>query len=273
MTTAVQNNPSPNAEIKARQQAVWASGDYAAIGATLQITGELICEGADVRAGQRVLDVAAGNGNATLAAARRGADVTSTDYVPALLERGRRRAEADGLTIAFKEADVEALPFADASFERVLSTFGAMFAPDHAQTAREMLRVCTPGGKIGVASWTPQGFIGQYFKVTSTHVPPMPGVKSPLLWGTDAHIRDIFPGVARIEHTTRHFLFKYRSPEHFVETFRAYYGPTLRAFASLDRARQEALSADLIALLRRMNVSGSDDLVVPGEYLETVITK
>lgn len=272
MTTVVQQDASALAGIKTRQQAMWASGDFAVIGTTLQLVGELVCESADVRAGQRVLDVAAGNGNATLAAARRFADVTSTDYVPSLLASGRRRAEAEGVPVVFKEADAEALPFADGDFDRVLSTFGVMFAPDHARAARELLRVCAPGGKIGLVAWTPQGFLGQYFKVQSAHVPPMPGVQSPLLWGTAAHLEELFAGATKIEHITRHFMFRYRSAEHFVEMFRTYYGPTYKAFASLDTPRQAALAADLIALLNRANVSAGD-LVVPAEYLETVITK
>ena len=273
MTTGIKNDPAINAGIKARQQAMWASGDFAVIGITLQIVGEVLCESVDVRAGQRVLDVAAGNGNATLAAARRFADVTSTDYVPALLERGRRRAEADGLPIVFQEADAEALPFADASFDRVVSTFGVMFAPDHEQAAAEMMRVCRPGGRIGLASWTPAGFVGKLFKVTASHVPPMPGVQSPVLWGTNAHLQELFAGSAKIDHVTRYFTFRYRSPQHFVDVFRAYYGPTHKAFAALDAARQAAFEADLLALLDQNNVSRDGDLVVPAEYLETVIVR
>lgn len=272
MTITMQHDLSIHAGIKARQQAMWASGDFAVIGTTLQLVGELLCEGADVRAGQRVLDVAAGNGNATLAAARRFADVTSTDYVPALLDGGRRRAAAEGLAVVFQEADAEALPFADATFDRVLSTFGVMFAPDHEQAAAELMRVTAPGGRIGLASWTPAGFLGKFFKVVAAHVPPMPGVRSPLLWGTSAHIQDLFPRATRIEHLTRHFVFRYRSAQHFVDVFRAYYGPTHKAFAALDADRQAALAADLIALLHENNVSGSSDLMVPAEYLETVIT-
>ncbi len=259
--------------VKSRQQATWASGDYAVIGATLQIVGEQLCEGVDLRAGERVLDAAAGNGNATLAAARRFARVTSTDYVPALLDRGRKRAEAEQLDVAFEVADVEALPYPDASFDVVLSTFGVMFAPDHDQTARELMRVCRPGGRIGVANWTPAGFIGKLFRVVGTHVPPMPGVRSPLLWGTDAHIQELFRGAAKIAHTTRHFVFRYQSPEHFVDVFRKYYGPTYKAFAALDAEHQAALEADLLALLRREDTGGAAGLVVPGEYLETVITR
>src|SRR5882672_2042822 len=211
MTSAVSNDATVQAQgsisVKGRQQAMWASGDFAVIGTTLQIVGELLCEGVDLQAGERVLDVAAGNGNATLAAARRFASVTSTDYVPALLERGRRRAEAEGFDVAFKVADAEDLPYPDASFNVVLSTFGVMFAPDHRQAAAEMMRVCRPGGRIGLASWTPTGFLGQLFRVVAAYVPPVPGVRSPLLWGSDAHIQDLFAGAARIDHTVRHFAF------------------------------------------------------------------
>ena len=259
--------------VKARQQIMWASGDFAVIGTTLQIVGELLCEGVDLRSGERVLDVAAGNGNATLAAARRFASVTSTDYVPTLLERGRRRAIAEGLDVTFEVADAEALPYPDASFDVVLSTFGVMFAPDHEQAASELMRVCRPGGRIGLASWTPPGFLGQLLQVISRHVPPVPGVRSPLLWGTDAHIQDLFAGAATIAHTPRHFAFRYRSPEHLIDVFRTYYGPVHKAFAALDADGQAALEADLIALLRKVDRGGAAGLVVPAEYLETVIIK
>jgi SAM-dependent methyltransferase len=275
MTSAVDRGPRPADAnwVKARQQAMWASGDFAVIGTTLQIVGELLCEGTDVRAGERVLDVAAGNGNATLAAARRFATVTSTDYVPALLERGRRRADAEGLEVTFEVADAEALPYPDAGFDVVLSTFGVMFAPEHGQAAGEMMRVCRPGGRIGLACWTPQGFLGQLFRLVAEYVPPMPGVRSPLLWGTDAHIQDLFAGAGAIAHTARHFAFRYHSPAHWVDVFRTYYGPVHKAFAALDADRQAALEHDLIALLRRADRGGSAGLVVPAEYLETVITR
>lgn len=265
--------PTGSTSVKARQQAMWASGDFAVIGTTLQIVGELLCEGIDLRSGERVLDVAAGNGNATLAAARRFANVTSTDYVPALLERGRRRAEAEGLDVTFEVADAEALPYPDAGFDVVLSTFGVMFAPDHEQAAREMIRVCRPGGRIGLASWTPAGFLGQLFRVVAGYVPPVPGVRSPLLWGTDAHLQDLFAGTTAISQTVRHFAFRYQSPEHFVEVFRTFYGPVHKAFAALDAGRQAALEADLIALLRKVDRGDAAGLVVPAEYLETVITR
>ncbi|HTO49391.1 MAG TPA: class I SAM-dependent methyltransferase [Burkholderiales bacterium] len=262
------------AAIKQRQQATWASGDFAVIGTTLQIVGEALAESADVRAGERVLDVAAGNGNATLAAARRFAQVTSTDYVPGLLERGRARAAAEGLDVEFKVADAEALPFGDESFDVALSTFGAMFTPDHARPAREMLRVVRSGGRIGLANWTPEGFLGELFKVIGAYVPPPAGIKSPMLWGTEPHLVELFgPQALDLRTVRKNFMFRYRSAAHWIQIFRDYYGPTHKAFAALDPARQEALAADLAALLNRSNVGGPDSLVVPGEYLEVVIVK
>jgi SAM-dependent methyltransferase len=260
--------------VKQRQQATWASGDFSVVGVTLQIVGESLNEAADVRSNHRVLDVAAGSGNASIAAARRFATVTSTDYVPALLENGRRRAAADGLSnIWFELADAEALPYPDDSFDVVLSTFGVMFAPDHERAAAELSRVCRPAGRIGLASWTPSGFLGQLFRLIGRYVPPAAGVSSPLLWGTEAHIAELFPGVTRIEHTVRNFAFRYRSAGHWVDVFRTFYGPVHMAFMSLDADRQAALEADLIELLRSLDQGGADGLVVPGEYLETVITR
>lgn len=263
----------PLVAVKTRQQAMWASGDYAVIGTTLQIVGELLAEAADVRGGEQVLDVAAGNGNATLAAARRFASVTSTDYVPDLLERGRLRAEAEGHTVAFEVADVEALQYQDESFDVVLSTFGAMFAPNHQKTASEMNRVCRTGGRIGLANWTPTGFIGKLFRLVGSYVAPPPNVQSPILWGTESHVRELFPTAAAITHTPRLFAFRYQSPEHFLNVFRSYYGPVHKAFAALDAAKQQAFEADMLELLRSHNRSGDASLVIPSEYLETVITK
>lgn len=258
--------------IKQRQQATWASGDFAVIGTTLQIVGESLAEAADVRAGERVLDVAAGNGNATLAAARRFADVTSTDYVPALLDKGRERARAEDLSVRFQVADAEALPFDDESFDVVLSTFGVMFAPDQKRAAREMLRVLRPGGRVGLANWTPQGFIGRLFKVIGAHVPPPAGLKSPALWGTEAHLAELFDG-AQIRCERQLFNFRYRSAAHWVQVFRDFYGPTHKAFAALDAQGQQALEDDITALLQEMNTAGAASLVVPAEYLEVVINK
>jgi ubiquinone/menaquinone biosynthesis C-methylase UbiE len=260
--------------IKQRQQATWASGDYAIIGTTLQIVGENLAEAADVRAGERVLDVAAGNGNATLAAARRFARVTSTDYVPHLLEKASARAEAEGLDILFRVEDVEALPFEDGSFDVALSTFGAMFAPDQGRVARELLRVLRSDGRIGMANWTPEGFIGQLFRVIATHVPPPAGVLSPMRWGTEPGIVEFYGAqAADIRCTRRIFNFRYQSPAHWIEVFRNYYGPIHKAYAALDPDGQESLTEDITALLERLNVGGPDSLLVPGEYLEVVVTK
>ena len=260
--------------VKRRQQATWASGDYAVIGTTLAITGELLCEAADLRPGQRVLDVAAGNGNATLAAARRWADVTSTDYVAALLERGRAKAAAEHLPVSFQEADAEQLPFDDGAFDVVLSVFGVMFTPNQEQAAQELLRVCRTGGRIGLASWTPEGFIGQVFRAIGKHVPPPAGVKSPALWGTEGRLRELFgAGIAELKVERRNFVFRYRSAEHFLDVFRTYYGPVLKAFAALDAAGQASLASDLTELLGRFNTGGSDTLAVPSEYLEIVATR
>ncbi|HSC96740.1 MAG TPA: class I SAM-dependent methyltransferase [Burkholderiales bacterium] len=262
------------AAIKQRQHATWASGNYAVIGATLQIVGESLAEAADIRAGERVLDVAAGNGNATLAAARRFAEVTSTDYVPALLDKGRARAAAEGFPVSFRIADAEDLPFEDGSFDAVLSTFGAMFTPDHTRPAREMLRVARRGGRIGLANWTPEGFIGQLFKVIGAYIPAPAGLKSPALWGTEAHIAELFGAqAADIRAARKFFNFRYRSAAHWLEIFRDYYGPTHKAFAALDPVRQEALARDITALLNRLNTAGDASLVVPSEYLEVVIER
>jgi ubiquinone/menaquinone biosynthesis C-methylase UbiE len=261
------------ATIKGRQQAAWGSGDYAMIGTTLQIVGEMLCEAVDLRSNQRVLDVAAGNGNATLAAGRRFADVVSTDYVAALLERGRERAAAERLPVTFQEADAEALPFADASFDVVLSTFGVMFTPNQERAANEMRRVCRPGGKIGMANWTPESFIGQLFKTIGKYVPPAPGLKSPALWGDKAHLGTLFGSKVTIAAESKNFVFRYKSPKHWVEIFRGYYGPVVKAFAAIDPRASSALEADLYALLDKFNVAEDGTLVVPSEYLEVVITK
>jgi ubiquinone/menaquinone biosynthesis C-methylase UbiE len=279
MSTATLSKPgaaaAPDlAAVKARQQATWASGDYAVVGATLQIVGETLCEAMDLRAGQKALDVAAGNGNVTLAAARRWCDVTSTDYVPALLDRGRARSTAEGWAIDFKEADAEALPFRDASFDAVVSTFGVMFTPNQDKAAAEMLRVCKPGGKIGMANWTPDGFIGQVFKAVGKHMPPPAGVRSPILWGTRARLDELFGAQASaIEAPPRDFIFRYRSAQHWIDVFRSYYGPVLKTFAALPADGQAALLADITALIGRFNTAKDGTIVVPGEYLEVVIVK
>lgn len=262
------------AAVKARQQAAWSAGNYAVVGTTLQIVGENLCEALDLRAGSRVLDVAAGNGNATLAAARRWCDVTSTDYVSSLLESGRARAQAEGHTIQFREADAENLPFPDESFDAVLSTFGVMFTADQDQAASELARVCKPGGRIGLANWTPESFIGQLFKTIGKYVPPPAGVKSPALWGTTARLDELFGGTARqIRTTRRDFAFRYRSPAHWIEVFRTYYGPMNKAFNALDAQKQAAFTDDLLALIESRNRSGDRTLVLQSEYLEVVIER
>jgi ubiquinone/menaquinone biosynthesis C-methylase UbiE len=260
--------------IKARQQIAWTSGDYAIVGTTLQIVGEELCEAMDMRSGWRVLDVAAGNGNVSLAAARRWCDVVSTDYVPGLLERGRARAEAEGLPMEFRVADAEALPFENESFDAVVSTFGVMFTPNQEKAAAELTRVCRPGGKIGLANWTPDGFIGQMFKIIGRYVPPPAGVRPPALWGSRDRIAELFgKHAAPISAVSRHFVFRYRSPAHWLQIFRDYYGPTLKAFAALEPAGRKAFAEDLLALVERFNRSKDGSMIVPSEYLEVVINR
>jgi|KBSSwiStaDraftv2_1062776.scaffolds.fasta_scaffold104212_2 SAM-dependent methyltransferase len=262
------------AAIKGRQQAAWSTGNYAVVGTTLQIVGENLAEAMDLRSGMRVLDVAAGNGNATLAAARRWCDVTSTDYVPALLESGRARAVAEGHTIKFQEADAENLPFANASYDAVMSTFGVMFTPNQERAASELLRVCKPGGKIGLANWTPDSFIGQLFKIIGRYIPPVAGIKSPSLWGTESRLAELFgPGASAIRTTQREFVFRYRSPAHWIEVFRTYYGPANRTFAALDAAHQAGFTRDITDLMASRNRSGDRTLVLPSEYLEVVVER
>jgi len=275
--SAVPDNLSPFtdlAAVKARQHAAWPTGNYAVVGTTLQIVGETLCESLDLRSGARVLDVAAGNGNATLAAARRWCEVASTDYVGTLLEAGRARALAEGHAIEFQEADAEALPFPDASFDTVLSIFGVMFTPDQEQAACELARVCKTGGRIGLANWTPDSFIGQVFKTIGRYVPPAPGVRSPALWGTQARLQELFEGkIASIHTTSRDFVFRYRSPQHWLDVFRRYYGPMHKTYAALDTAQQESLTRDLLELVNRHNRSGDESLVLPSAYLEVVIER
>ncbi|WP_428422252.1 class I SAM-dependent methyltransferase [Methylibium sp.] len=268
------NAPPDLNALKTRQQTAWASGDYAVIGTTLQLVGEQLAEACDLRCDERVLDVAAGNGNATLAAARRGCQVTSTDYVAALLDRGAERARAERLDVKFQVADAEALPFEDASFDVVLSTFGVMFSPDQARAAAELARVCRPGGRIGLANWTPEGFIGQVFKTLGRHMPPPAGVQPPSLWGVEKHLQALFGEcAARVAVTPRLFHFRYRSAAHFIEVFRTWYGPIHKAFAALPADGALALERDLSELLNRTNQAGAGSLVVPSEYLEVVVTR
>jgi SAM-dependent methyltransferase len=262
------------AAVKQRQQQTWASGDFAVVAARIVLVAEQLCDSADLHAGWYVLDVATGSGNAAIAAARLGCSAVGVDYVPALLERGRRRAAAESLDVVLLEGDAEALPFPDASFDAVTSVFGSMFAPDHAQAAAELLRVCRPGGRIALASWTPEGFIGQLFRTVAAHVPPPAGVPSPMLWGTEGHLRDLFGGgITSLEVTERTFTFRFPSAEHFVTFFRLWYGPTLKAFAALDDVARDALELDLIELARRFDRLGGDAIAIPATYLEAIATR
>ena len=268
------NAPTDFTALKTRQQTAWASGDYAIIGTTLQIVGEQLAETCDIKCDERVLDVAAGNGNATLAAARRGAKVVSTDYVEALLNRGAERADAERLDVTFKVADAEALPFDDGVFDVAVSTFGVMFTPDHAKAASEMARVTRSGGRIGLANWTPDGMVGRLFKAIGKQIPPAPGVQSPAMWGTEAHVREIFGATAKkIEITPRAFNFRYRSAAHFIEVFKTWYGPVHKAFAALPAEKGAVLHGEMLDLLNSLNRAGPTSLVVPSEYLEIVVTR
>ena len=275
MDDMMQTAATPDyAAIKAKQSAAWASGDYAKIGTTLQIVGESLAERMDLAPGATVLDVAAGNGNATLAFARRWCAVTSTDYVDALLARGRARAEAEALDVAYRVADAEQLPFDDGAFDAVVSTFGVMFAPNQVKAAREMLRVCRPGGMIGMANWTPESFIGQLFKTLGRHVAPPAGVMSPAVWGTRGWVEQAFGSQSssfRIEEKS--FVFRYHSPEHFIDFFRSYYGPVHKAFLALDSTAQTALADDLRATITRFDTARDGSMRVPSAYAEIVIAK
>ena len=272
MTSTVDSRTTDLGAVKQRQQQTWASGDYSAIAARIVLVAEHLCDTADLRAGWHVLAVATGSGNAAIAAARHGCDVVGIDYVPSLLERGRARAEVEGLPVALLHGDAEALPFADRTFDAVVSVFGSMFAPDHAQTAAEMLRVTRPGGTIALASWTPEGFIGQLFRTVAAHVPPPAGVPSPMLWGTEAHLRELFGGgIASLEVVERDFTFRFRSPEDFVDFLRTRYGPTLKAFAALaDDDARAALEHDLVELVRRFDRLEGDAVAIPSTYTEAI---
>lgn len=273
MTTATPTHVDFKA-VKQRQQAAWSSGDYSVVGATLVIVAEQLCETVDLRSGQRVLDVATGSGITAIAAARRFCEVTGLDYVPALLDRARERATAERLSVTFQEGDAENMPFPEASFDAVLSTFGVMFAPNQEQAARELLRVCRPGGKIGLASWTPDSYIGELFRTIGKYVPPPAGVKPPSLWGTEERLREIFSDqITTLTVARRNFSFRYRSAQHWLDIFRTYYGPVEKTFGALDPERQEVLATDLIELLQRFDIGGGAGLVVPSDYLEAVATR
>lgn len=270
----IQKTPKPDfTAIKTKQNAAWASGDYAVVGVTLQIVGETLAEAMGLRAGSKVLDVAAGNGNATLAFARRWHDVTSTDYVQALLDKGAARAKAEQMDVTFQVADAENLPFKDGSFDAVVSTYGVMFAPDQTRAAAELMRVCAPGGKIGLANWTPDGFIGQLFKTLGGFVAPPPGVQSPANWGAADWLGTHFADAQDIDIQMRDFVFHYRSPEHFIDVFRTLYGPVHKAFLALEPAQQAELQAAIINLIARFNTAEDGTVRIPSGYAEVVITK
>jgi SAM-dependent methyltransferase len=272
--TSAEIEASDLSVVKRRQQAAWSAGDYAVVGTTLSLTGELLCEAVGIRPGERILDVATGNGNAALAAARRGGEVIGIDYVPALLERGRECAAAERLSVTFREADAENIPYSDASFDVVLSTFGVMFTPDQTRAADELMRVTRPGGRIGLVNWTPDGFVGQMFRTIGAYISPAPGVRPPSLWGTEERLQELFlDNASRIEATRRCFNFRARSSQDWLETFRTYYGPIQKTFEALDADEQGRLERDMIALLERFNEGGDQTLLVPSEYLEAVVTR
>ncbi|MFO0683357.1 MAG: class I SAM-dependent methyltransferase [Sandaracinus sp.] len=273
MSTTPAEPATDFAQVKSGQREAWGMGDYAVIGTTLQLVGETLCEAADLRAGARVLDVGAGNGNASLAAARRWCEVTSSDYVPPLLQAGRRRADAEGLSLQFVVADAEQLPFEDASFDYVLSTFGVMFAPNQPLAAAELLRVCRAGGRVALASWTPDGFVGELLRVVGRYAPPRPSVPSPALWGTRGRIDELFPSASVVSSEVRTFTFRYVSARHFVDVFRTFYGPIHRVYASVSRELEPALTTDLLELLARHDRGRGESLVVPSTYLEVVLEK
>ena len=273
--TAIDAMPTPDlAAIKHKQQATWASGDYHMIGTQIQIVSELLIEALDVHSTEHVLDVATGSGNAALAAARRGCEVVGIDYVPALLDRARRRRDAEGLDAQFVEGDAEALPFGDGQFDVVSSVFGAMFAPNQEQTAAELLRVTRSGGRIGLASWTPDGFIGQFFKTNGRHVPPPAGVRPPPQWGTPERLEELFGSASsEIRSERRTYTFRARTPELWIDQFRRWYGPTLKSFEAVGDGGSQALESDLVELIGTFNRADDGTVVVPSEYLETVIVK
>lgn len=261
--------------VKQVQQKVWSEGDFAMIAGTGVIVGEELAEAADILPGERVLDVACGSGNAALSAARRAwGNTVGADYVPELLERARERAAAERLEVEFVEGDAENLPFDDAEFDVVLSTFGAMFAPDQQKAADELLRVCKPGGRIGMCNWTPESFPGQMFATSVKHVSPPPGVQPPILWGTEEHLSGLFGDrVVDLVAERRELVFRYRSADHWLEFFRSYFGPVRMAFARVGSEGEKALASDLLELVARFNTAGDRAMRVPGEYLQVIATR
>jgi SAM-dependent methyltransferase len=261
-------------EVKAKQQRMWATGDFSMIAWNTVFPGELLCEAVGLRAGHKVLDVAAGSGNTALSAARRGCEAVGIDYVPALIERARQRAAVDRLPARFEVGDCEAIPCPDGSFDVVLSVFGSIFTPRQEKAAQELLRVCRPGGTIGMANWTPDGFWGQAFGLQARYIPPPPELRSPIEWGTEPRLRELFAdAIGSLHITKRSALFRYRSSAHWIEVFSTYFGPVMRTLEALDEQRRRAYLADLDATLNRFNGSGDDTLMVSADYLEVVMTK
>ncbi|MGH9022284.1 MAG: class I SAM-dependent methyltransferase [Acidimicrobiia bacterium] len=261
------------AAANSRQKLVWSSGDYSAIANLIIPMAETLCESVDLRAGERVLDVATGTGNAAICAARRFCDVTGLDYLPSMLEHARRRADAEGVVLDLVEGDAEDLPFPDGSFDVVLSTVGVMFAPNQVQVASEMLRVCRSGGRIGLANWTPDGYVGQLFKVIGRHLPPPPGLRPPTDWGDENRLGELFGSQAKIETRAQSARMPFHSPGHWFDLFSTTYGPTLKAVEAVGAEGRDALRSDLLEAVMALNVSGDDTLVINGAYLEAIVRK
>lgn len=256
-------------------QKTWSEGDFAVVAAIVMMVSEELVEALEVVPGERVLDVACGSGNAALAAARRSwGGVTGVDFVPALLARARERAAAERLEIEFVEGDAADLPFAEAEFDVVSSVFGAMFAPDQAQAAAELLRVCKPGGRIGMANWVPDGPVSQLFAIVAKHAPPPPGFTPPVLWGTEEKVRELLgPGLTDLKMERRVSRQPFRSIDHYLEIFRSYFGPIKMAFDRVGVDGEAALEADLREQLEKCNTAGDRAFVLEPEYLQVIATR
>lgn len=277
MTTTVEPTSTPTPDftaIKGRQQKTWGSGDYHQIAAIIVPIAERLCDIIDLRADEQVLDVATGSGNAAIAAARRMTSVTGVDYVPSLLERGRQRAQAEGVSVTFIEGDAEALPVDDGAYDVVLSTVGVMFAPNQQQAANELLRALRPGGRIGLANWTPEGWIGELLRTVGRHVAPPAGVRSPSYWGTEDGVRSLLgSGTSSLEMSRQMFVWRFASGQQFLDLFRDFYGPTFKAFEALDESGKQALAEDLLQTVTRYATHENGTLLIPAEYLEVVAVK
>lgn len=261
-------------EIKSKQQVTWSSGDYSKIAWVTNPLADILCDAVDLIPGSRVLDVATGTGHVALAAARRFCDVTAVDYVPALLEHGRRRAAAENLSVDFREGDAEALEFADGSFDYVLSTIGAMFAPNQPKTASELARACKPGGTIGMINWRPEGFLGELFRTIGKFVPPPPELKPAALWGNPDHVRSLFgDAVSSIEFTEGSIPFRWLSADHYVDFFLEHYGPTLKAFESLPEDQRQAFRDGVTNSGTSFGRTVGDALIFDAEFLIVRATK